>query len=447
MKRPLSLILCIVLLASVMLAMSCAPGDRMYLFMNKVVEHGHARMSIIDRTAPGLWVVLQILNQDGKSALSIDGAPLPAEDLSSASVQPRTEIPSDNSSLLIASSAKNPFFDHELDGVWQGRSTINFEGGSGQLPFLIVANASDGWCYLSVVFQDINRCFDTGKADWTAVYTDEVRSDPGSSEFHFEKVASSLFAPFVPDIAKLDFSYSSYVVKDRFFGRGEARPARRKKTIFTTSDEFLKMKKTGGIRGLWSSGFTDRVYAGEFLDPPVFHPTVISLMERSNELDMNLYVLLGHQENITAAVNGKRLTFEFWTPNGLVDGDFSLDGKTLVGRVWDPLTVTDKELTFAPAGTEGKTPKLKRVKPKTVSLSTPGRSAKLTVIGKDFAPGAMVFFDNQDIRLKSVQFVSKKKLKVKVAAVNRIAAGTAVGVMVLNPDNRSAKRARAFRTR
>jgi len=105
----------------------------------------------------------------------------------------------------------------------------------------------------------------------------------------------------------------------------------------------------------------------------------------------------------------------------------------------------DFKYTLYRVGFGGNKMKLKRTKPARVALGNRKNKPTLTITGVGFAPGAMVYFSDPNIEIKDIQYVNNKKLKVTVQAIDPLKRGQAIGIRVVNPDNRTVAKPGIFK--
>lgn len=417
---------------------------------NAVAAHGHARMPLIDRRAVGLLAIVTLcmalemwvsLPYDVPASDGV--AEYPADEMSLTSRQSPPEAKS-------RPAAADPFYDHNVDGLWYGRASISASAGSGMLPCIALYNGSpEGGCVASIVFQNVNDSVGAGKPLWTAYYTEAVQNQKNFPSFKFDDITTKPLTSVIKHVRKLKFSLSMYSTpNDTMWAYLHVKELKGTSDLFGATVRFTRATDVGGINGLWSSGLTERVYAGTYIDPPIFQPVNIHVCPGTAGPEMFLYVFLGYMDDIKPVIAGSNLSFSFYTPNGMTSGSLNLvNGNQLSGTIYDPYTQRTIPMTFQPAGTNGLPVTLKRVKPSVVALNGANKTVTVKISGKNFAPGAMPYFDNGSLLVKKVAWNSAKSITAVLTTAKAIKPGTKIGVKVVNPDNRSGTKAAALTSR
>lgn len=413
---------------------------------NAVDAHGHARMPLIDRRAVGLMAIMFLcMAQEMWVPFPYDAPPW---DVMDVQLPPRLPVMvPDRRQTARSVAAADPYSNHNVDGLWYGRTSISCSGGSGMAPCIVLLNGSpEGGCAASIVFLNVNESVGAGRPVWSAFYTDAVQNQKNYPSFKFEDISSKALTSVIKHVRKLKFSLSMYSTPNNtMWAYLHAKPWKGTSDLFGATLRLTRALDSGGFNGIWSGGLTERVYAGTYIDPAIFQPVAIHVCPGDAGMEMYLYVFLGYMDGITPIVNGSNLTFSFYTPNGMTNGSLNLvNGNQVTGTIYDPFTRRTIPLTFKPAGTEGLPVIVKRVKPSFVALNKTGKTVTIKISGKNFAPGAMPYFDRNEVVVRKVAWINPKTLTAVLAAVRPLKPGTKIGVKVVNPDNRSAIKAGAL---
>lgn len=372
-----------------------------------------------------------------------DGADQPSED--AEKVRPQSVAKAD------------AYFDHVLDGVRLGLLTVWAEGATSALiiPLIVSINATNkNTAYASVAFLDLAQTILDRKTVWRAGYTGAIKITPRSYASAFDlsftfnvKMADGIVR--IAEAAKnLKVTMAGYYTTQDYFSFETATSKGYDPEFSVSLDLWSRMTQTQGMEGLWIGGFVDSVYAGKELGD-IYHPIVL-MMRTLTAYGANHMSLMTYSRPINEfKISGKKLWAAEWRDYGYAfdmerEGADKLTGKFLY-RIYPP--TADYEYTLCRMGYGGKKMKLVRTVPAAAALRNTKNQPKLTIIGDGFAPGAMIHFSDPHIKVKDIQYVNQKQLKVTIQALDPIKKGRAIGVRVVNPDNSRVTKGGLFRTK
>ncbi len=329
--------------------------------------------------------------------------------------------------ILAAAPETDDYFESDFDGVWAGYADAVAEGVKTKIPLVLNFNALGDSGEGFVVLLDY--------------YTGDFLGNKVLTLTNVTVKGKKL--TFSVDVGEPDIGTADYETN-----------------IF----KFTLKKKTGGeLKGKYTSGFKENPKGRATLYPMDDTKPLqgVWFWQHTNgnllyylQLVQNspvsgfvfVHAALGPIDNGDFTGNSLTGSFSF---NGMtydIDMTFSAAKKRLRGTI---SAGGGQAISMFPLGTTGKKIKVKSVTPNEAVAGAPGRAAPgaatmLTIKGKNFAEGAMVHFDNPDMEVCCVQFVSAKELRVNVIIPSSVAAGTTVGVRVVNPDNRISDKANAL---
>lgn len=418
-----------------MLLISCdiIGMSNIHIFTVVLGQHGHGRYPMHDYESNRILSILF----EGEAAWA------PIEGMNESKVPGNQAIASTNLDFdpdfdsYLTPSATDAFTNSVFDGLWMGRLTLTtpkLQGELGQFPFMLNINAQKkGKTAVGVLVLHIGKTTQTKSLKWEGVYTSDAKISGNKLTLSFK--TDALTSNFPVD-EKITCTINVTINSDLMAG-----------TYTTTSKKSLngkvglfRMDQSKPLQGVWSSGFMAQIYAGELLDPPLYQPISLSINMNGNVPVVNQHILFFTKSCEHESFNNKVLKYDYDTRNGNVDAQFTLNGKSLNGKIWDHLLRKYYNFQMKPAGTKGLPVTVRKTSPKKLSFKksvSPGKTAKpkdLKIVGKNFAPGAIVHFDNHNIEIVSTTFVNARQLKLKVTSIGPIKKNTKVGVKVINPD-------------
>jgi hypothetical protein len=356
----------------------------------------------------------------------------------------------------IKPAASNPYFDSNLDGVWIGRlhiSGVDIWAIEEKIYFhfiLITNHSSNNKLFASILFLDLTESIIQNKNIWSAIYTNELKLGPGKYgakytiglDFDSEDLMKIYPARYYLKVKLQGNVGSSNKFDGKQFIMGGSTAADHDPNIYL-SLICNKVLQDNKFYGAWESGcMKSQRSEGEILGP-FYHPMILFVYDYHTASSGSYTDSYFHYSVFNVQDDNpemKKNNFKFFGKNFIttVNIDFNLSGDKLKGNFWNMEDLIYEDHTLTKVGNTGKKIILRAVKPKRVALNQVGKEVSVTVKGKNFYQGAMVFFDNPNIEITDIEYQNHKKLKVTLKPISAIKSGTKIGVRVINPDNSAA---------
>ena len=312
------------------------------------------------------------------------------------------------------------YFESKFDGVWYGYMTSQFAGqdmiffismnlnvqGNSGAGFGVGISPDPTYMLVATVHTILSVTAKGIKITLTADLNEPLKGDPG----------------YFPIIVKARMKLQNGVLtgktipeKGLGYSKGKA--------------ELYPADENKPVHGVWF-GYSKDVPVG-------MHLVQMSPVNGSALMGMDYGVLTNGE------FDGKNLTGAFATAGGLSEVNMKLKKGKLKGKIKNT-SLGNLRPTLLPVGTNAKTPVVKSVLPKSVAAVAPAAETELTIKGKNFANGSVVHFDDPGIEITGIEFVNAKEMKVTVLVDAGVAAGTKIGVRVVNADFRMGEKDNAF---
>jgi hypothetical protein len=323
--------------------------------------------------------------------------------------------------LAIAQSGTDDFSDADLDGGWIGTIAL----GKSRIPFQLTLNVEANGALGFLTLRDPADPVAPG----IAVFAADV-SSVNSSKITFRIDDTATLRAGVP-------------TSSGRFGTATF------KLTYKAANDVLTGKATGSVKGkvsavrLASELPMQRLWHGSYkLDGASIAVKIASTEDAEG-------VLGGHATfaDETATLTGTRkgtkveMIFQLGAQEIVFSGKLKAKNSALQGS-FKTEGDAGKAKLVAGAG-NGKAFSFKKIQPAAPTVAA-GESAVLTLLGKHFAPGAMVFGSASEVPISAVEYRSGKEIRITVDPDADVADGTLVDLRVLNGNGRSADRGNAF---
>jgi hypothetical protein len=317
-------------------------------------------------------------------------------------------------------SARESFYDAAFDGAWLGTITT---GGS-VLPFQFNANVGAGSGVGYVLMQDANdggiavfaADFSTIRSGRITLRIDDTRPLRAGAEQPAPRFATATL--------RLAYDGRTDTVKGRATGSLRGRVAA------------TRIDMARPLQRLWS--VTARINGED---------TAIALAPQEDadgQLSGSARVG-GESGALTGTRDGNRVELSIALPTGTLrfGGALKARNNKLQGTLRTSAGASVR-LAYVPADGNGRTMKLKSIEARRGITIAAGEQIDVSLLGKNFALGAIPHFDSAALEVRAIEFVSPRRINATLAARDDIVPGTAVTALLFNADGETAVRSNAL---